>query len=131
MAEPKVKRETITLRPVDVDALERSIVMAAASSPERAAQIEAKLKNEPWIEVATFASYCCQDDALHLKPWQPPPCWMGKEKPVDDFPGAGRVAAWELRTRLDASGLSMYEPEPVKALQEAAQHVPPPAWDVR
>lgn len=58
MAEPKVKRETITLRPVDVDALERSIVMAAASSPERAAQIEAKLKNEPWIEVATFASYC-------------------------------------------------------------------------
>ena len=68
---------------------------------------------------------------LNLKPWQPPPCWQGDERPVDDFATAGRVAAWELRRRLLAAGLSAFEPDPVGALAaiEARAHgdLPPAA----
>lgn len=104
------------MKRVDKEALVRAIKLARASDPKRDAQIAHKLKTEPWIDVATFAAYGCQCDALHLRPWQPPPCWLGDDKPIDDFPLAGRAAAWELRRRLIAAGLSMYEPDPIGAL---------------
>jgi hypothetical protein len=109
--------QAVKLRRVDREALERAIVLARASDPPHDRQIAGMLKTRPWIEVATFAAYACQDDALRLKAWQPPPCWMGDEKPVDDIPTAGRVAAWELRRRLIEQGLSMYEPDPVTSLE--------------
>jgi hypothetical protein len=116
--------QIIHLGPVDIAALERSIAMARASSPARDQQISAMLKERKWLEVAEFASYCCQDDALKLKPWQPPPCWMGDAKPVDDSPLAGRVAAWRLRQRLIASGLSQFEPDPLGALHAIEAALP-------
>jgi hypothetical protein len=45
---------------------------------------------------------------------------MGDDKPRDESPVAGRVAAWELRRRLLAAGLSVYEPDPLNALATAA-----------
>jgi hypothetical protein len=113
----------VKLSRVDKEALERAIVLARASDPPHDQQIAGMLKTRPWIEVATFAAYGCQDDALRLKSWQPAPCWMGDERPIDDFAGAGKLAAWELRRRLIASGLSQFEPDPIAAL--AAR--PPPA----
>ena len=89
--------------------VERAIRLLAAGGTD-ALQMQRKLKDEPWIEAAQFAAYACQDDALRLKPWQPAPCWMGDDRPVDDFAGAGRVAAWELRRRLIAWGLSGTSP---------------------
>jgi hypothetical protein len=41
----------------------------------------------------------------------------GQSKAKDDFPTAGRVAAWELRRRLLKAGLSEFEPDPVAALE--------------
>jgi hypothetical protein len=121
-----VAEQAVRLRRVDREALERAIALRRAAD---ALQMQGKLKDEPWIEVATFAAYACQDDALRLKPWQPPPCWMGDDRPIDDFPAAGRVAAWELRRRLIAAGLSAYEPDPIGALHaiEARQQPPPAA----
>ena len=122
--------QAVRLRRVDREALERAIVLARASDPPHDRQIAGMLKTWPWIEVATFAAYACQDDALRLKSWQPAPCWMGDERPIDDFPAAGRVAAWELRRRLLAAGLSAYEPDPIGALhtiEAAPRHEPPPA----
>jgi hypothetical protein len=113
----------VRLSPIDREALERAIVLARASDPPHDQQIASMLKDRPWLEVALFAAYACQDENLRLKSWQPPPCWMGDERPVDDFPAAGRVAAWELRRRLIASGLSQFEPDPIGALcgvEEAA-----------
>ena len=108
--------QAVRLRRVDREALERAIVLRLAAGGNDALQVQHKLKAGPWIEAALFAAYACQDDALRLKSWQPVPCWMGDDRPVDDFAGAGRVAAWELRRRLIASGLSAYEPDPIGAL---------------
>jgi hypothetical protein len=112
------------MKRVDMEALRRAIAMPRASDPLRDQQIASMLEEREWLEVAEFAAYCCQTEALNLRPWQPPPCDMGAEKPVDDFALAGRVAAWELRKQLIASGLSAYEPNPVGALhcvEEAKQ----------
>jgi len=45
---------------------------------------------ERWWDEAMGAVYHCQMEALHLRPWQTPPCWMGDERPcVDDHRGEG------------------------------------------
>jgi hypothetical protein len=94
------------MKRVDMEALRRAIAMPRASDPLRDQQIASMLEEREWLEVAEFAAYCCQTEAL------------------DDFALAGRVAAWELRKQLIASGLSAYEPNPVGALhcvEEAKQ----------
>jgi hypothetical protein len=108
--------QAVRLRRVDREALERAIALRLAAGGNAALQMQRKLKDDAWIEAALFAAYAMQDDTLRLKSWQPAPCWMGDERPVDDFPLAGRVAAWEVRRRLIASGLSAYEPDPIGAL---------------
>jgi hypothetical protein len=115
------------MRKIDRAALQKALRMAKAENGE---QIKAKLKTEPWEKVAKFAAYCCQCDALNLKPWQLPPMDMEDDKPRDDSPLAGRVAAWELRRRLIAAGLSVFEPDPIRALDAVAAGQPgdlPPA----
>jgi hypothetical protein len=72
---------------------------------------------ENWEEAAMGAVYHCQMEALRLRPWQPPPYWASDDKPRDPHPTAGKVAAWEPRRRLIAAGLSVYEPDPVRALE--------------
>jgi len=52
----------------------------------RREQLEPKLKDEPWEEVAVFAAYCCQCDALNLKPRQEPPMHASDERPSDASP---------------------------------------------
>ena len=108
------------MRMVDREALRRAMRMAKASDPARKEQLESKLQDEPWEEVALFAAYCCQCNTLHLKPWQPPPMWAEENRPRDDHPSAGKVAAWELRRRLLKAGLSQWEPDPVAALEAVA-----------
>jgi hypothetical protein len=101
---------------IDKEALKRAIKLARASDPLRDRQIGHMLKDRTWFEVATFAAYSRQCDTLNLKPWQPAPCWMGDQRPHDEFPNDGKEAAWELRRRLIAAGLSEYEPDPPSAL---------------
>jgi hypothetical protein len=52
---------------VDRDALERAMQIAQRD-PLRAEHLASKLEDEPWIEVAEFAAYCCQIESLSLKP---------------------------------------------------------------
>jgi hypothetical protein len=73
-----------------------------------------------WEEAARFASYCLQIDSLDLRPWEPPPMEMGDDKPRDESPVSGRVAPWALRRRLIKAGLSVYEPDPIRALETVA-----------
>jgi hypothetical protein len=61
------------MRRVDQDALRRALAMAKAESPGRREQLEAKLADEPWLEVAMFAAYVCQTRSLRLHPWECPP----------------------------------------------------------
>jgi hypothetical protein len=89
------------MRKVDREALRRAMGMVEAD-PVRQAVAQMKLRDETWEEVALSAAYSCQCDSLHLKPWQPPPMWVDEDRPRDDHPSAGKVAAWELRRRLIA-----------------------------
>src|SRR5262249_19379055 len=89
--------------------------------PATREQIERKLATELWREAATFASYCCQCDALHLQPWQSPPCWV--DDLVTDIQAGndgilGDYAAAKLLQQLLDRGLSRFEPDPVAALKQ-------------
>jgi hypothetical protein len=119
------------LNPVDQEALERAIeICRTQKAPADRTQIEHKLETEPWVDVGTFASYSCQVDSLHLKPWQPPPCWVDDVvadiNAGNDGVGGQYQAAKLLQRMLDA-GLSRYEPDPLKALEKAKKKLPPAA----
>jgi len=110
------------LSAIDRDALARAIEMARLESPARSQQLDIKLKDEPWREVGEFAAYSCQCDALHLQPWQSPPCWV--DDLVSDIQGGpdgvgGDYEAAKLLRRLLDAGLSRYEPDPIAALKQA------------
>ena len=103
----------VDVNAVDRDALERAMQIAQRD-PLRAAQLQSKLKDEPWIEVAEFASYSCQIHALNLKPWQSPPCTEDEDDPTPHD-----KAAQTLLRRMLAAGVSRYDPDPLKALAGA------------
>jgi|SRR5262249_13703241 len=109
------------LHPIDKEALERAIAMTRARGGPGAVQIENKLRDEPWEEVAGFAAYCCQCDNLHLGPHQSPPCWVNDIEATlaagDDGAGGKYAAAVLLKRMLDA-GLSIFEPDPIAALEQ-------------
>ena len=103
------------MRKIDRDALRRAFKMAERRPPPEA-------DVEKWWDEAMGAVYHCQMETLRLRPWQTPPCWVGDERPhVDDH--RGEVAAWELRRRLLAAGLSEFEPDPVRALEAVAERL--------
>jgi hypothetical protein len=110
---------------VDREALKRALVVAKAEDAGRREQIETMLREDGWDYAATFAAYHCQRRALGLKPWQLTPSEVDDEKPGADPNKYGLFAAWELRRRLLAAGLSVYEPNPPAAL--AALEAAPPA----
>ena len=100
------------MRKIDRAALVRAMEMAR-NDPERARQLDAKLKNEPWHEVARFAAYVCQCDNLKLLPHQTPPCAV--------IPNDRDKDAVNLLRRMLAAGLSEFEPDPLKALSHDAR----------
>jgi hypothetical protein len=103
------------LDPVYRGALERAIAMIRARGGPDAAQIENKLRKEPWEDVGRYASYAQQCDNLHLGPHQVPPCWATEAdlvaNPDDPEDIYGRRAAAVLHKRLLEAGLSAYEPD--------------------
>lgn len=96
---------------LDRDALKRCMEIAKRE-PGRTEQLESKLKDEPWLEVAEFAAYCVQGRALHLKPWQLPPCSVNE----NDLGERDRDAQ-DLLRQLLAAGVSRYDPDPLAALK--------------
>jgi len=116
------------IEPIDQDALARSIEIRRASGPDKREQIEDMLATRTWIDAAEFAAYSCQVDALHLKPWQSPPCW------IDDIEATlaagndgnlGDYAAATLSRRMLDWNLSQFEPDPIAAIKRAQEHKSP------
>jgi hypothetical protein len=87
--------------------MRRAIDIMRAESAGSAAQIEHKLKHEGFEAAGQFAAYAVQCDVLQLKPWEAPPSSIW-----GNFCSGGI----ELRDRLVAAGLSVYEPDPARAL---------------
>src|SRR5262249_25615653 len=96
----------------DRDALERAMQIARRD-PSRAQQLDEKLQDESWDEVAAFAAYVCQNRALHLKPWQSPPSSVAEDDPDEDDEDAQM-----LLRRMLAAGVSRYDPDPLAALKQ-------------
>ena len=96
----------------DRDALRLAVALARNEDIYRAKQIDAKLEDEPWEDVAEFAAWCCQTRALRLDPWQMPPCHGDSVHHPD--PEAKKL----LRQMLDL-GISRWHPDPMAAIEEA------------
>jgi hypothetical protein len=100
----------------DREALKRALRVTQAE-PGRGEQIKAmRADGESWESVAEFCAYHQQMRRLSLRPWEYPPCWMTDQRPLADPNKYGLLAAWQLRQRLLAGGLSAFEPDPLTAL---------------
>lgn len=99
----------------DKAALELAMEIAR-KEPGRAWQLDEKLKDESWFEVASFAAYCVQTTSLHLEPWQEPPCVADADDPRERDKDAQA-----LLRRMLAAGVSRYDPDPLAALEKAEQ----------
>jgi hypothetical protein len=110
------------MKRIDCDALKRAIEMERAKSPADRQHVDALLAERSWRDVGEFCAYSCQLDALHLKPWQSPPCWIDDLVATIDTGNdgvGGDYAAAKLLQRLLDAGLSRYEPDPPGALKQA------------
>jgi hypothetical protein len=100
----------------DLDAMGRAIAWLRAKRSDHVAQIEYKLKHESFAAAGEFAADRAQYESLHLRPWESSPCSVW---------GYDQSSAIELRDRLVAAGISIFEPDPMQALadhkQEAAR----------
>lgn len=110
------------LTAADEDALTRCLAAARAESAGRRKQIDTMLADHTrtWQSVAVFAAMCAQSRSLNLAPWQLPPYCAGL-RDLDQPPGdaSGRRESAELKKRLIDAGLSIFEPDPLQAIQRA------------
>jgi hypothetical protein len=113
---PGVPDDISDLDEVDRQALWDSLAICRASSEGRSDQLDSMLKDRTWYQVASFASFCCQSDALRLKPFEVAPLHVHDP----DLPRRGEEAAAELLGRMLDAGISRYNPNPRRALAEAA-----------
>ena len=98
----------------DRAALTLAMETCRAESEGRAWQLDEKLKDESWEEVASFAAFCSQGESLALQPWENPPCIVDED---DD--GEVDAAAVKLLRQMLAAGISRYHPDPLGALEQA------------
>jgi hypothetical protein len=99
---------------IDREALTRAIEIARKESRAEAKRIDERLANgDDWHDVARSCAYHCQIVALHLQPWQAPPC------SADSYPPSMHLDGKHLLRRLLTAGKSRYEPSPITALERA------------
>jgi hypothetical protein len=68
------------MRKIDRQALELAMKLTR-QKPDRVGQIDSMLEDRPWQDVAEFAAYHRKVQALRLKPWEHPPCWVHDPEP--------------------------------------------------
>jgi hypothetical protein len=102
------------LTAVDRDALRRALIAACRESPSEAARFEAMVSAKGWLTACETASYVCQCRSLKLKVWEAPPCHCRTDDVGSTY--GRKPKEVELRQRLLANGLSLYEPDPRGAL---------------
>jgi hypothetical protein len=105
--------ESTILSEADRLALERCIALALEEDQGLREQVTWMLENNNWLEVAQYCSYHLQYRALHLSPWESPPCWIDPEGcDVQPRDAHGR----QLLKRMTKLGVSRFAPDPVGAL---------------
>ena len=110
----------------DKDALRRALVAARALDAQTAQAVDTMLKSRTWQEAAEYAAYHCQMRVLKLRPWQTPPMISH-----DEIDPEGRYGGTEqevgLRQKMLALGVSIFEPDPLAAIERAEAEAAAPA----
>jgi hypothetical protein len=65
-----------------------------------------------------FAAFSLQCDNLKLTPWQEPPMHLSD----GSDPGPDDHDAYKIMKRMQKAGVSIYHPDPLRALAEAERH---------
>jgi hypothetical protein len=112
---------TESLSAIDRDALERAFAAARSESVGEREHLDRILAQSGWRPAAESAAYHLQCSSLKLRPWQSPPC-EGFDDTIDGSYGHTRAEV-TLRRRMLAAGLSIFEPDPVSALQSKSATV--------
>jgi hypothetical protein len=135
------------LEPHDREALELAMKVYAAKERQGAEHIKAMLEGKPdpgspgewfipplsWQEAAEDCANHMQRMMLKLKPWEEPPCQIPEEwietgaPPNTENPiyswyyhrAESLPAAVALARRMKDAGISLWHPDPLKALREA------------
>jgi hypothetical protein len=106
------------LTATDTEALQRALEIVRAESVEDAARFDSLTERQGWFEAASTATYRCQIRNLHLRPWHCPPCDCGDF--IFKHGGYGNTGKEvRLRLRMKKLGISIYEPNPVEAIEKA------------
>jgi hypothetical protein len=83
----------------------------------RVEQVQSMLEGRTRLEVMKFCSFHRQTAALHLKPWELPPC-------LGDYNATGRdEQAYRLLKRMRKAGVSRWHPDPLRAVEAAEKQV--------
>jgi hypothetical protein len=108
---------------VDRAAFERAVDIVLATVRWRGF-IEAH-SDDSFEELGLLCVALCQDRALRLRPWQPAPCADHLRNCIDEHLAAGddgimgHHAAARVAKRLLDLGLSVFEPDPLAAIEAA------------
>ena len=81
------------------------------------------MRSESWEETALYACHVAQTASLDVKPWQQVPARIHLESALRQPFGlttAERESA-EIRLKLQALGLSRFEPDPLRAIAMAEE----------
>jgi len=100
----------------DLAALRRCIEVAERD-PMRREQVR---HMRPRLTKALFCCSVAQSESLDLKPWECPPCESDADPSDNDSYAEQKRRARQLADRLRAAGLSVFEPDPIRALEDAA-----------
>jgi len=125
------------LSEADLAALQLALDLTLADDPPdpgRVDQITDMLSDgdHEWKEVAEFCSYHQQMERLGLHPAQQPPCWIIDADEADAILAKGPQLAYDgsgvdisdcgaakLTKQMLAKGISVYHPDPARALRDA------------
>jgi hypothetical protein len=103
------------LTAVDIEALERAFAIARAESAEEREHLDGIEAREGWVSAGESASYHLQCRNLKLKCWEAPPMHVHGDEIGQNY--GTKPKEVKLKRRLLALGLSVYEPDPISAIE--------------
>ena len=118
------------LTPIDNDALARAIAWCETYQRSKSIVLVKhplpRVGSPAWFDAARHCASFAQRMTLRLKPWD---CWPCETADKVSTPPryAQRPQEVELRQRMIRLGISIFEPDPLRALAEAEAARPSPA----
>jgi hypothetical protein len=102
---------------IDGEALDRALDITLAEIDQgRVEQVRMMLAEDGWYETAVFCAYHRQCESLNLSSAENPPLTVDED---DDLNHPGDDKALQLKNRMLALGLSLFDPTPMESIAAA------------